>query len=86
MWTMKKTLGRFAAIGLALTLAGAPAFAQATTTAQNGQDPKKDNTLKPPTPSKPDDPPVVMTYLAVLLTIGLIAGAALIPSKRGHQD
>jgi hypothetical protein len=83
---MKKTLGRFAAIGLALTLASAPVFAQ-TTNAQGGPDAKaKDNTLKPPTPSKPDDPPVVMTYLAVLLTIGLIAGAALVPSKRGHQD
>ena len=80
---MKKTIGRCIGLSLvALMLAGSPALAQQ---APNPNAPK-DNTLKPPTPSKPDEPPLVMTYLGGLLCVGLIALAALIPSKRGHQD
>ncbi len=42
--------------------------------------------LRPPTPTQPDEPPVVWNYLAMTLVLGLACGAALIPSKRGHQD
>lgn len=79
---MKNTIGRVIGLGLvAVVLSGAPALAQQ---APNGA--PKDTTLKPPTPSKPDEPPLVMTYLGGLVCVGLIALAALIPSKRGHQD
>lgn len=72
---------------LALGMSGAAVLAQSTTTAASGQtDAKKNEPLHPPTPSKPDEPPLVMTYLGAIVTVGLLAGAALIPSKRGHQD
>lgn len=80
---MKNTIGRWVALALvAVMLGGVPALAQAP----NNPNAPKDTTLKPPTPSKPDEPPLVMTYLGGLLCVGLIALAALIPSKRGHQD
>ncbi|MEY3231537.1 MAG: hypothetical protein RL689_1626 [Planctomycetota bacterium] len=40
----------------------------------------------PPTPGKPDEPPLVMNYFVMLVILGLVIGANLIPSKRGHQD
>ncbi len=52
--------------------------------AQDGGQPAP--TLAPPTPGKPDNPPVVMNYLTMLLIIASVVGANLIPSKRGHQD
>lgn len=80
---MKKTIGRCIGLALvALVLGGEPAVAQQAPPSG----PAKDTTLRPPTPSKPDEPPLVMTYLGGLLCLGLIALAALIPSKRGHQD
>ncbi|MCC6229595.1 MAG: hypothetical protein IT432_10250 [Phycisphaerales bacterium] len=41
---------------------------------------------KAPTAKVPDDPPVLMSYLFLLVIVGGAVGAALIPSKRGHQD
>jgi hypothetical protein len=79
-----KAIGRcigWALVALMLGVGGTPALAQ-----PNNPNAPKDTTLKPPTPSKPDEPPLVMTYLGGLLCVGLIALAALIPSKRGHQD
>jgi hypothetical protein len=84
---MKHTTGRkVALLALALLLGAGSALGQ-TTTASGGTDPnKKDNTIRPPTPTKPDEPPYVMTYLGGIVCVGLLALAALIPSKRGHQD
>ena len=48
--------------------------------------PKAPEVLKPPTPATPDSPPVIWNYLMLAVVIGLAGGAALIPSKRGHQD
>lgn len=40
----------------------------------------------PPKPTKMDDPPVIMPLLGLVLLTGMVVGAALIPSKRGHKD
>jgi hypothetical protein len=86
---MKKTHGWvvLALLG-AMMMSGLALGQTSTSSGPSGQtDPnKKDNTLKPPTPSKPDDPPLVMTYLGGIVVVGLMGFAALIPSKRGHQD
>jgi hypothetical protein len=65
-----------AAMFTGLGLLAVPALAQE----------KKDAPLAPPQPGKPDEPPVVWNYLAIAVVLGLAGGAALIPSKRGHQD
>lgn len=57
-----------------------------TTAPVAAQTPPPAPTIKAPTPSQPDDPPVVTNILAMVLVVGLACGAALIPSKRGHQD
>lgn len=41
---------------------------------------------KAPTAKIPDNPPVLMSYLFLIVIVGGAVGAALIPSKRGHQD
>lgn len=51
--------------------------------------PPAPDAAKPPSPpplGKPDEPPVVMNYFVMLLILGVVIGANLIPSKRGHQD
>ncbi|MCX5689360.1 MAG: hypothetical protein NTV94_06160 [Planctomycetota bacterium] len=53
---------------------------------QPAADPNATKALTPPTPGKPDDPPLVMNYLTMMLIIAMVVGANLIPSKRGHQD
>lgn len=66
-----------AAVAGVMTLAAGSALAQ----------PAKTLTLpKPPVAKVPDDPPVLMSYLFVVVIMGGAVGAALIPSKRGHQD
>lgn len=48
--------------------------------AQTGQ------SLRPPAPSQPSDPPVIANFLiAGVVLISMIA-ATVIPAKRGHQD
>lgn len=42
--------------------------------------------LAPPVPGKPDEPPVIMNYLTMLIILAAAVGANMIPSKRGHQD
>ncbi len=44
------------------------------------------NTLRPPTPGKPETPGLVMQILFAALGIALVAGTFLIKAKRGHQD
>lgn len=64
--------------GCGLAMSGVPVLAQAAKEA-----PVK---LQPPTPGAPDTPPMVWNVLLSVVIIGLIVGAAMIPSKRGHQD
>ncbi len=64
---------------LVLPMAAAPVMAQDTPVADPGPP-------RPPNPQKPDEPPVVMNFLTMLIIIGLVIGANLIPSRRGHQD
>ncbi len=40
----------------------------------------------PPTPSKPDDPPALTSFLLMLVIAALIVGANAVATKRGHQD
>lgn len=52
-----------------------------------GQAPKaEDVPLRPPNPSNPDKPPLIWNFLVIAVVVGLAGFAALIPSKRGHQD
>jgi hypothetical protein len=86
---MKKTTGRWMALlALGAVLTGPLALGQTTTSSSSGQTDasKKDTTLRPPTPGKPDEPPLALTYIGAILMVGLLGFAALIPSKRGHQD
>ena len=61
-----------------LVISVAPASAQTQ--------PAAEEPLRPPQPGKPDDPPLVWNYLTMAAVLGLVGFAALIPSKRGHQD
>ena len=42
--------------------------------------------LRPPTPRKSDDPPYVWSIFVMIVIVGAVFGANMIPSKRGHQD
>jgi hypothetical protein len=42
--------------------------------------------LRPPTPRKSDDPPYIWNIFVMLVIVGAVFGANMIPSKRGHQD
>jgi hypothetical protein len=44
------------------------------------------NAVKPPTPRKSDDPPYIWNIFVLIVVVGVIFGANMIPSKRGHQD
>jgi hypothetical protein len=41
---------------------------------------------EPPTPKKSDRPPTLWNYLILIVVLGAVFGANVIPSKRGHQD
>jgi hypothetical protein len=64
---------------LALAVPAAPAHAQLA-----GSKPKIE--MKPPTAGTEDKPPVIMMYVVLLALAAAVVGAALIPTKRGHQD
>jgi hypothetical protein len=68
---------------LLAVLAGVTVFSP---TASAQVEPKKEEPLRPPQPGKPEDPPKVWNYIFLTLAVGLVGFAALIPSKRGHQD
>jgi len=70
---------------LIATAALACAAFAAPAPAQDGSTPPP-AVLSPPTPGKPDEPPVVMNYLTMLIILSAAIGANMIPSKRGHQD
>lgn len=43
-------------------------------------------TIRPPTPGKPENPGLVMQIVVAALGVGLVGGFFLIKAKRGHQD
>ena len=43
-------------------------------------------TIRPPTPGKPENPGLVMQIFLAALGVGLVAGFFLLKAKRGHQD
>ncbi len=42
--------------------------------------------IRPPTPKKSDDPPYIWNIFVLIVIVGAVFGANMIPSKRGHQD
>lgn len=75
--TFQRLVG-YAAVCTAMCLClmmAAPAFGQ-----EGGA------TIVPPRPGKADTPGVVLPYLLGVVIVGLVVGANLLPSKRGHQD
>ncbi len=68
------------------SLAIASALTLSLASAANAQPSKNLALPKAPTAKIPDNPPVLMSYLFLLVIVGGAVGAALIPSKRGHQD
>jgi hypothetical protein len=78
---MKKTYAWVVLAAVCGSMLGGSALAQGTP-----NDKTKVEALRPPTPSKPDEPPLALTYISAILVVGLVGFAALIPSKRGHQD
>lgn len=67
---------------LALTMGVATAFFPSTADGQQNQQPA----MRMPSPTKEEDPGVLMQYFALIVLVGAAVGANLIPSKRGHQD
>ncbi|MBU6413597.1 MAG: hypothetical protein KGS45_08985 [Planctomycetes bacterium] len=47
---------------------------------------KTEERLMPPTPSKQDNPTLILYYVLAIVIVGACVGAMLIPSRRGHQD
>ncbi len=68
---MRRTMIHIASFMVVLALAALPALAQE---------------LKPPTPGKVDEPPVIMNILFLIVILAVVVGAFVIPAKRGHQD
>ncbi len=75
-----------AIVALGAVMAAPLAMGQSTAPSNQNDPNKKDTTLRPPTPTKPDEPPLAMSYVGAVILVGLLGFAALIPSKRGHQD
>jgi hypothetical protein len=67
-------------------LVAAAALAAAAMPAAAQTPPPAAEPLRPPTPGRPDKPPSAWNYMALVVIGGLVLGASLIPSKRGHQD
>jgi len=42
--------------------------------------------INPPTPKKADAPPILWSYLVLIIILAAVVTANMIPSKRGHQD
>jgi hypothetical protein len=51
------------------------------------QAPKNDEAVRMPVPKRSDDsPPTLWAYFMMIIILGAVFGANMIPSKRGHQD
>lgn len=40
----------------------------------------------PPNPTKPDEPPAVLSFLLTIVMVALVVFANAVATKRGHQD
>ena len=41
---------------------------------------------RPPVPSETAEPPIILTYLIMVVLVAVAVFAQTVPSKRGHQD
>ena len=64
-----------------MSLLASPAQAQPNTKKKGAE-----VRAEPPTPKKSDNPPTLWNYLILIVILGAVFGANMIPSKRGHQD
>lgn len=48
--------------------------------------PPPSTAISPPRAKTPDKPPLLGNIAVAILVLGVVVGASLIPSKRGHQD
>jgi hypothetical protein len=74
---------------LTVTAAGALLLAAGPASAQFGirpQDQKQVVVPRPPTPRIADNPPTLWMFALAVVLGAAVAGASMIPSKRGHQD
>lgn len=84
---MKRTclaLGR--TLGVFVVTAGALSFNPPASDALAQTAPAEVEQIRPPTPGKQDSPPVILYWLVLAVTVILVVGVNLMPSKRGHQD
>lgn len=82
----RRTIG-WLAVGAAIALS-APAQGQLTRPQPAGGPGGGGGPINivPPKPGTPDTPPTLMLIGVSAVLGGIVVGAALIPSKRGHQD
>ena len=48
--------------------------------------PAQETRIRPPVPSQTEKPPILRTYLVMVLLGAAVIGANAIPPRRGHQD
>lgn len=82
---MAKSLCRKGLLIAAVSL-GAFALPAAAQFGTRPQDQQQVIAPRPPTPRTADRPPTIWMYMLAVVLGGAVVGAALIPSKRGHQD
>jgi hypothetical protein len=69
--------------GLTLALTGAASFAQMSL---EGPESAASQIVRPPKVEMPGRPPLILYYLVVFVVGGAVVYAAVMPSKRTHQD
>jgi hypothetical protein len=69
-------------MALSATVIATPAMAQQP----SGGKPAAEQKISPPTPKRADTAPILWSYFSILVILGVVVTANLIPSKRGHQD
>jgi hypothetical protein len=74
----------FAPLAMAACVVGVILCATPEASAQPNQ-PEAPQQVRPPVPGNPDKNPILVTLVGFLI-VGAVLGAAVIPSKRGHQD
>lgn len=74
-----------AAVGLALIVSG-DALGQGMVSADEEPATAKVKDVRPPAPSDPGKPAIVMPYLLTFVLGGLAVGLAVMPSGRSHQN
>jgi ABC-type Fe3+-siderophore transport system permease subunit len=83
---------RFPRILMAATLGAGLALSSVSMAQVSGaggsgsQSRKTEERLMPPTPSKQDNPTLILYYILAIVIVGACVGVMLIPSRRGHQD